>query len=82
MYLVVLDANVWIRFARDKNIKPLTTRLLAYKLVPVVDNYLLSEIFDALVDNHWMNQEQAMGVINFIKRISAIHIGQAVPLKS
>ena len=43
MYLVVLDANVWVRFAIDKNIKPLTNRLIAYQLVPVVDNYLLSE---------------------------------------
>ena len=49
MYKIVIDANVWIRFARAKNITPLLNRFILYNFIPVVNNYLLSEIFDAIV---------------------------------
>jgi len=58
MYLIIIDANVWIKFARTKNIAPLLDRLVSYQLLPVVNNYLLSEIFDALVGNKWMSKTQ------------------------
>lgn len=43
--VVVLDANVWIRFARSKKLQPLVDRFITYNLIPVVNNYLLSEVF-------------------------------------
>lgn len=48
MYLVVFDANVWIKFARSRNIAPLLDRIVRFNFVPVINNYLLSEIFDVL----------------------------------
>lgn len=70
MYPVVIDATVWIKYARSKNIAPILDRMVVYQFLPVVNNYLLSEIFDALIDNKWMNKQQAMLIIEFIKKIS------------
>lgn len=50
MFPIIVDANVWIKFARVKNIAPLLDRLIAYRFLPIVNNYLLAEIFDALVE--------------------------------
>lgn len=48
---VIIDANVWIKYARVKDIAPLLKCFTAYWLTPVVNNYLVSEIFDALIEN-------------------------------
>lgn len=72
MYPIIIDANVWIKFARTKNIAPLLDRLLMYQFLPVVNNYLLSEIFDALIENKWMNKIQAGATIAFIKKIALV----------
>ncbi len=45
MYKIIIDANVWIKYARAKDIAPLLNRMIAYNFLPVVNNYLLSEIF-------------------------------------
>ena len=78
MYAVIIDANVWIRFARTRNIAPLLDRLVTYKFIPVVNNYLLSEIFDALLENKWMNKTQAISIIEFIKKIALMIAERAV----
>jgi putative PIN family toxin of toxin-antitoxin system len=78
MYLIIIDANVWIKFARTKNIAPLLDRLVSYQLLPVVNNYLLSEIFDALVENKWMVKTQADATIGFIRKISLMVTERAV----
>jgi hypothetical protein len=54
MHKVIIDANVWIRFARSKDIAPLIDRFIAYDLIPIANNYLLSEISDAILTNQWM----------------------------
>ena len=51
-------------------ISPLLDRFVAYNLVPVVNNYLLSEIFHAIVENRWINERQAGSLIQYIARIS------------
>lgn len=73
MYKVLIDANIWIRYARSKDIAPLVDRFVRYNFLPVTNNYLLSEVFDALVLNKWMNEKQANKLISFIRLIS-IHI--------
>lgn len=78
MYKIVIDANIWIKYARAKNIKPLLSRFIHYNFLPVVNNYLLSEIFDALVLNKWMSAKQARLVIQFIANISLKTIEKAV----
>ena len=78
MYLVIIDANVWIKFTRSKNILPLLDRFDAYNLVPVVNNYLLSEIFDALIDNKWMTDSRATATLEFIKRVASMQVERAV----
>jgi putative PIN family toxin of toxin-antitoxin system len=78
MYSVIIDANVWIRFARTKNITPLLDRLVTYQLLPVVNNYLLAEIFDALIENEWMNKTGADAVISYIKKITLVVAERAV----
>ena len=78
MYKIVVDANIWIKYARSKNIKPLLSRFIKYNLLPVVNNYLLSEIFDALVINKWMNAKQATLVTEFIAKVSLKTVEKAV----
>ena len=78
MYKIVIDANVWIKYARAKNISPLIDRLLLYNFIPVVNNYLMAEIFDAIVENKWMTEIQATKLIQFISGISIIKAGKAV----
>ena len=54
MYSLLIDANVWIKYARAKNISPLLDRFVAYRFLPVTNNYLLAEIFDTLLRNKWI----------------------------
>ncbi len=49
----VIDAGVWIRLARSGFAKPLIMRCKQYKMLPVLNNYLLSEVHDALLKNKW-----------------------------
>jgi putative PIN family toxin of toxin-antitoxin system len=72
MYPIIIDANVWIKFARSRNIAPLLDRMVTFGFLPIVNNYLLSEIFNALVENKWMNKAQATFIIDFIKKISLV----------
>ena len=44
MYKIIIDANVWIKYARIKDIAPLVNRFATYNFIPVINNYLLSEI--------------------------------------
>jgi putative PIN family toxin of toxin-antitoxin system len=78
MYKLIIDADVWIKYARAKDIAPLLSRFKLCKLVPVVNNYLLSEVFNALIENKWMNKRQANSVINFIRNISIEHVETVV----
>ena len=78
MSKIIVDANVWIRYARAKDIAPLLKRFTTYDFLPVVNNYLLSEIFNALVENNWMRKKSADNIIGFIKKISLVVIEKAV----
>ena len=78
MNKIIIDANVWIKYARTKDIAPLLNRFLIYHFIPVVNNYLLSEIFDALVENKWMHERRANLLVDFIKKIAIINIETAV----
>jgi len=69
MYKIIIDVNVWIKYARVKDIAPLLNRFTAYNPLPFTNNYLLSEIFNAMTDNKWMNEKQAYNLIEFIRRI-------------
>lgn len=51
MYKIIIDASVWIKYARSKDIAPLLNQIIAYNFLPVVNHYLLSEIFNALPEN-------------------------------
>jgi putative PIN family toxin of toxin-antitoxin system len=70
MYKIIIDANVWIKYARIKNIAPLLDRFVAYNFIPVINNYLLSEVFNALLDNKWMKEKNANQIVAFIRKIS------------
>lgn len=78
MYKIIIDANVWIKYARSKDIAPLLNRTIAYNFLPVVNNYLLSEIFNALLENKWMKEKNANLTIEFIKKISFVVTEKAV----
>lgn len=75
---IVVDANVWIRFARSRNIHPLTERFVLYDILPYANNYLLSEVFDALVENNWADAKTALKIIDFIERVCEISAESAV----
>ena len=77
-FKVVIDANVWVRFARSKNLKPLIDRFITYDILPVVNNYLLSEIFDALLENGWATEKQATLFIEYVKYQSIVITENAV----
>ena len=78
MHKLIIDANVWIRYARVKDIAPLLKRFTLYQLTPVVNNYLLSEVFECLVENKWMHQKDANAIIQFISRIAIVDIETAI----
>jgi putative PIN family toxin of toxin-antitoxin system len=64
---IVIDACVWVIFARSKNLKPLVDRFIAYDMLPVINNYLLSEIFEALLENGWATEKQAALFTEYVK---------------
>jgi predicted nucleic acid-binding protein len=70
MYNLLVDANVWIKFARSKNIFPLLDRFVTYRFLPVTNNYLLAEIYEALVRNKWMDERQVANLVSFIRKIA------------
>jgi len=78
IFKIIIDANVWIKYARAKDIAPLLNRFVQYNLLPVTSNYLLSEVFDELVENKWMDEKQAQRIIAFIKNITYNTIERAV----
>ena len=78
MYKIIIDANIWIKYARAKDIAPLLNRLITYRLIPIVNNYLLSEIFDAIIENKWMHERGANMIIDFIMKIAVSDIETAV----
>ncbi len=49
MFKIIIDANVWIKYARVKEIAPLLNRLTAYNLLPVTNNYLFQKYL-----MHWL----------------------------
>ncbi len=69
---LIIDANVWIRFARFRNLTPHLNRLDIYGMTPVINNYLLSEIFDALVRKNWMNDKAAMTIIHYLETVCIV----------
>ena len=75
---IIIDANVWIKYARSKNISPLINRMVQYNFLPIINNYLLSEIFNALIENKWMNEKKAHATIEFIRKISISVVEKAV----
>ncbi len=70
MTKMVIDANVWIRFASFRNLLPLLNRFDTYSIVPLINRYLLSEIFDTLTKQRWMSDHNAASLISLIERIS------------
>lgn len=68
--LIVLDANVWIRFARSRSLAALVNRIALYKLIPVTNNYLLSEVFDIILKHKWATASEARKYIDYVKSIS------------
>jgi len=66
---IVIDTNVWIKFARIKNIAPLTERLVQYNLTPYINNYLLSELFEVLIRNGWADTKSATRFTGFIEAL-------------
>jgi|GEM_PF-1251841 len=78
MYRVVIDANVWIRFARSKDIAPLLDRFITYRFLPVINNYLLAEIFTAVVQNNWLSETSASRLIELIRRITLVTAEKSV----
>lgn len=78
MYRIVVDANVWIKYARVSSIAPLLKRFTAYRLAPIVNNYLLSEVFTAVVKNGWMTEKSAHRVVQFVQNVSVVHTERAV----
>lgn len=51
MYSLLIDANVWIKYARAKIFSSYSIALQFTRFLPVTNNYLLAEIFDALLRN-------------------------------
>lgn len=78
MHKIVIDANVWIRFARFQNLQPLLNRLDLYHISPIANCYLLSEVFEVLVEKNWMTERVAMKIVEFIGRVCVLTTENAV----
>ena len=70
MITIVIDAGVWVRMARSDFAKPIIDRIDLYQFLPVLNNYLLSEIHNALIKNGWTTIKQADLFIFFVKKLS------------
>ncbi len=70
MKFIVIDASVWIRMARSAYAAPLIDRIALYQFMPVLNNYLLSEVHDALLKNKWATVKQADFFIDYMKKLS------------
>jgi putative PIN family toxin of toxin-antitoxin system len=68
-FRIIIDANVWVRYARFRNLNPLLDRFDKHSLVPVINRYLLSEVFDALIKKSWMNNSTALATIQVIENV-------------
>ena len=78
MKLIVIDAGVWVRMARSILAEPLILRCKIYELVPVLNNYLLAEVHDALLKNKWATIRQADVFVNYMKESSLFVTENAV----
>lgn len=78
MINVVIDANVWVRFARHKNLMPLIDRIDIYNIIPVTNRYLLSEVFDALTTEKWMTEKLAFSTIGIIEKLCLLTVENVV----
>lgn len=67
MKFIIIDACVWVRFARSSYAKPIIDRIIVYGILPILNNYLLSEVHEALLNNNWANLKQADLFIGYIK---------------
>jgi len=75
---IIIDANTWVRFARNRNIRPLVNIIFAHDLTPVANKYLLSEIFDALVFKNWMPEKVAIQTILLIQELCFLTTEHAI----
>ncbi len=66
---IIIDANTWLRFVIHGKQNKLINIIGKYKLKVFADNYLLSEIFDACVENDWYTTIQANQIIENIKLV-------------
>jgi putative PIN family toxin of toxin-antitoxin system len=69
MKLIIIDAGVWVRLARSSFAKPITDRIVEFGILPVMNNYLLSEVHEALIKNNWATQRQADTFVAYIKSL-------------
>ena len=69
---------MWVKYARSRDIAPLLDRLITYRFLPVANNYLLAEIFAAVVDNGWMNGKGATRLVEFIRKVALMTAETAV----
>jgi predicted nucleic acid-binding protein len=70
MKLIIIDAGVWIRLARSGFAKPIIARCKHYRMLPVLNNYLLSEVHNALLKNKWATIKQADFFVQYMKELS------------
>jgi putative PIN family toxin of toxin-antitoxin system len=78
MNLFVIDAGIWVRLARSDYASPLIDRIVSYSLIPIVNNYLLSEIHDGLLKNQWATEKQANKFIFLVKNLSLFVIENVI----
>ena len=68
MHNIVIDACVWLRFSRNNDIHPLLAIASKHKFAIIFNNYLLSEIHNALLNNKWVSEKRANNIIAFITK--------------
>lgn len=78
MKFIVIDASVWVRLARANFAFPIVERIDKYGFIPVVNNYLLSEVHDALLNKKWATLKQADLFVSFMETLSLFEVEEAI----
>ena len=70
MLWIIIDAYVWIRFLRNTKNNRIINCIIYYNIDVIVNNYLLSEVFDALTQNNCMTEKNAAQTLFLITRLT------------
>ncbi len=78
MYKILVDANVWIKYARAKEIAPLLDRFVTYHFLPIINNFprIQRLIIEGILDmRHISNMANYANIL--VLELQVLEVGEA-----